>query len=175
MKMGTIFKSDLMNSFSLQIQKVPRGKGLGGTGQINYLVHSFGKPEDYKAWPKGWSHADLLPYFKKVSDIMNVMSSPEEEYLAEAFLMAEESLKLNNVTLQKGLYTVKRGSRWSTFHAHLQNAWNRKNLHILTNTLVSKVSFYFFLFLPWKKYILRLSKNYCLSNLVAIVGINEHK
>lgn len=123
------------------IQKVPRGKGLGGTGQINYLVHSFGKPEDYKAWPKGWSHADLLPYFKKVSDIMNVMSSPEEEYLAEAFLMAEESLKLNNVTLQKGLYTVKRGSRWSTFHAHLQNAWNRKNLHILTNTLVSKILF----------------------------------
>ncbi|CAD1477550.1 unnamed protein product [Heterotrigona itama] len=123
------------------IQNIPRGKGLGGSGQINHLVHSFGKPEDYKAWPKGWSHADLLPYFKKVSDIMNVMSSPEEEYLAEAFLMAEESLKLNNVTLQKGMYTVKRGSRWSTFNAHLQNAWNRRNLHILTNTLVSKILF----------------------------------
>ncbi|KAK9309695.1 hypothetical protein QLX08_000698 [Tetragonisca angustula] len=123
------------------IQNIPRGKGLGGSGQINHLVHSFGKPEDYKAWPKGWSHADLLPYFKKVSDIMNVMSSPEEEYLADAFLMAEESLKLNNVTLQKGMYTAKRGSRWSTFNAHLQNAWNRRNLHILTNTLVSKILF----------------------------------
>ncbi|XP_017880219.1 neither inactivation nor afterpotential protein G [Ceratina calcarata] len=123
------------------VQKVPRGKGLGGSGQINHLVHSFGKPEDYKAWPRGWSHADLLPYFKKVSDIMNVMSSPEDEYLAEAFLMAEESLKLNNVTLQKGMYTTKRGSRWSTFHAHLQNAWNRRNLHILTNTLVSRIFF----------------------------------
>ncbi|CAL7944804.1 unnamed protein product [Xylocopa violacea] len=123
------------------VQKVPRGKGLGGSGQMNHLVHSFGKPEDYKAWPRGWSHADLLPYFKKVSDIMNVMSSPEEEYLAEAFLMAEESLKLNNVTLQKGLYSTKRGSRWSTFNAHLQNAWNRRNLHILTNTLVSKILF----------------------------------
>ena len=72
---------------------------------------------------------------------MNVMSSPEEEYLAEAFLMAEESLKLNNVTLQKGMYTTKRGSRWSTFNAYLQNAWNRRNLHILTNTLVPKVRF----------------------------------
>nr|XP_003705892.1 PREDICTED: neither inactivation nor afterpotential protein G [Megachile rotundata] len=123
------------------IQKVPKGKGLGGSGQMNYLVHSFGRSEDYKAWPKGWSHADLLPYFKKVSDIMNVMSSPEKEYLAEAFLMAEESLKLNNVTLQRGLYTTKRGSRWSTFTAHLQNAWNRNNLHILMNTLVSKILF----------------------------------
>ncbi|CAK9825372.1 Neither inactivation nor afterpotential protein G [Anthophora retusa] len=123
------------------VQKVPRGKGLGGSGQMNHLVHSFGKPEDYKAWPKGWSYADLLPYFKKVSDIMNVMSSPEEEYLAEAFLMAEESLKLNNVTLQKGLFTTKRGSRWSTFNAHLEPVWNRRNLHILMNTLVSKILF----------------------------------
>ncbi|XP_076249639.1 neither inactivation nor afterpotential protein G [Calliopsis andreniformis] len=124
-----------------RVQKVPRGKGLGGSGQINHLVHSFGRSEDYKEWPKGWSHADLLPYFKKVFDIMNVMSSPEEEYLAEAFLMAEESLKLNNATLQKGLYTTKKGSRWTTFHAYLQSAWTRWNLHILTNTLVSKILF----------------------------------
>ncbi|KAG7203346.1 hypothetical protein KM043_013422 [Ampulex compressa] len=122
-------------------QKWPRGKGLGGSGQINYLVHSFGRPEDYKEWPKGWSHADLLPYFKKVTDIMNVMSIPEEEYLADAFTAAEESLEMNNVTLQKALYTAKRGTRWSTFQAYLQNAWNRKNLHILTNTLVSKILF----------------------------------
>lgn len=108
---------------------------------MNHLVHSFGKPEDYKEWPKGWSHADLLPYFKKVFDVMNVMSSPEEEHLAEAFLMAEESLMLTNATLQKGMYTAKSGSRWSTFHAYLQNAWNRRNLHILTYTLVSQVRF----------------------------------
>lgn len=139
------FKSEYIDKVFIeaQIQKVPQGKGLGGSGQMNHLVHSFGRSEDYKAWPKGWSHADLLPYFKKVSDIMNVMSSPEKEYLAEAFLVAEESLKLNNVTLQRGLYTTKRGSRRSTFNAHLQNAWNRINLHILTNTLVSKVRFLF--------------------------------
>ncbi|XP_053993692.1 neither inactivation nor afterpotential protein G-like [Hylaeus volcanicus] len=127
--------------FGNHIQKVPRGKGLGGSGQMNYLVHSFGRPEDYTGWPKGWSHADLLPYFKKVSDIMNVMSSPEEEYLIEAFLMADESFKLNNVTLQKGTFTTKKGSRWTSYHAYLQNAWNRRNLHILTNTLVAKILF----------------------------------
>ncbi|XP_031838816.1 neither inactivation nor afterpotential protein G [Nomia melanderi] len=123
------------------VQKVPRGKGLGGSGQMNHLVHSFGRPEDYDAWPDGWLHADLLPYFEKVSDIMNVMSSPEEEFLANAFLMSEDALNSSHVTLQKGLYTTRRGSRWTTFHAYLQNAWNRKNLHILTNTLVSKILF----------------------------------
>nr|XP_033322727.1 neither inactivation nor afterpotential protein G-like isoform X1 [Megalopta genalis] len=123
------------------VQKMPRGKGLGGTGQMNHLVHSFGRPDDYNGWPEGWSHADLLPYFEKVSDIMNVMSSPEEEFLVDAFLSAEDALNASHVTLQKGLYTVKKGSRWSTYHAYLQNAWNRNNLHILTNTLVSKIFF----------------------------------
>ncbi|XP_020287778.1 neither inactivation nor afterpotential protein G-like isoform X2 [Pseudomyrmex gracilis] len=122
-------------------QNWPRGKGLGGSGQLNYLVHSFGKSEDYKGWPKGWSHADLLPYFQRVSDSMNVIPMPEEEYLTKAFVLAEESLKLDNVSLRKAMYTAKKGSRWSTHHAYLQKAWNRENLHILTNTLVAKILF----------------------------------
>ncbi|XP_029659073.1 neither inactivation nor afterpotential protein G [Formica exsecta] len=133
-----VFSSRGFNGYK---QNWPRGKGLGGSGQLNYLVHSFGRPEDYKKWPKGWSHADLLPYFQKVSDIMNVVPMPEEEYLTKAFVLAEESLKLDNVSLRKAMYTAKRGTRWSTHHAYLQKAWNRKNLHILTNTLVTKIVF----------------------------------
>ncbi|KAL6435872.1 hypothetical protein ACFW04_005621 [Cataglyphis niger] len=133
-----VFSSRGFNGYK---QNWPRGKGLGGSGQLNYLVHSFGRPEDYKRWPKGWSHADLLPYFQKVSDIMNVVPMPEEEYLTKAFVLAEESLKLDNVSLRKAMYTAKKGTRWSTYHAYLQKAWNRKNLHILRNTLVTKILF----------------------------------
>ncbi|KMQ88422.1 neither inactivation nor afterpotential protein g-like protein, partial [Lasius niger] len=133
-----VFSSRGFNGYR---QNWPRGKGLGGSGQLNYLVHSFGRPEDYKRWPKGWSHADLLPYFQKVTDIMNVVPMPEEEYLTKAFILAEESLKLDNVSLRKAMYTAKRGSRWTTHHAYLQKAWNRKNLHILMNTLVTKILF----------------------------------
>lgn len=70
---------------------------------------------------------------------MNVVPMPEEEYLTKAFVLAEESLKLDNVSLGKAMYTAKKGNRWSTYHAYLQKAWNRKNLHILMNTLVTKV------------------------------------
>lgn len=122
-------------------QKCPRGKGLGGSGQMNYLVHSFGRPEDYKEWPKGWSHADFLPYFKKVSEIMNVITAPEEEYLTNAFVLAEEAFRFENATLRKAFFTAKKGLRQSAYHAYLQDAWNRQNLHILTNTLVSKIFF----------------------------------
>lgn len=71
---------------------------------------------------------------------MNVIPMPEEEYLTKAFVLAEESLKLDNVSLRKAMYTAKKGTRWSTYHAYLRKAWNRKNLHILMNTLVAKVS-----------------------------------
>lgn len=71
---------------------------------------------------------------------------PEEEYLTKAFVLAEESLKLDNVSLRKAMYTAKKGARWSTHHAYLQKAWNRKNLHILMNTLVAKVFIIFIVF-----------------------------
>ena len=48
---------------------MPRGKMLGGSSGINYLAHVRGHPGDYDAWAaggaKGWSYAEVLPYFKK--------------------------------------------------------------------------------------------------------------
>lgn len=48
----------------------PRGKGLGGSSNINYLVYSRGSPYDYNHWanhtnePK-WKYDNLLRYFKR--------------------------------------------------------------------------------------------------------------
>src|SRR5689334_7275833 len=48
---------------------VPRGKMLGGSSGINYLAQVRGHPGDYDAWAaggaRGWSYAEVLPYFKK--------------------------------------------------------------------------------------------------------------
>jgi choline dehydrogenase-like flavoprotein len=48
---------------------VPRGKMLGGSSGINYMAYVRGHPGDFDAWAdggaKGWSHAEVLPYFKK--------------------------------------------------------------------------------------------------------------
>jgi choline dehydrogenase len=49
---------------------VPRGKMLGGTSSINGMIYNRGIPLDYDTWAaqgcKGWSYADVLPYFKKL-------------------------------------------------------------------------------------------------------------
>src|SRR5207244_9089826 len=48
---------------------VPRGKMLGGSSGINYMMYVRGHPGDYDSWAAsgaaGWSYAEVLPYFRK--------------------------------------------------------------------------------------------------------------
>src|SRR6185437_7257788 len=50
----------------------PRGKVLGGSSSLNGLLYVRGQREDYDHWSKlgnkGWSFAEVLPYFKKSED-----------------------------------------------------------------------------------------------------------
>lgn len=123
----------------IQKQFLPRGKGLGGSGQINYLLHSFGIPEDYDKFPKGWSYADLSAYFKRVEEKIIIQEISGKEKLAKAFLKSEIEIDDENASFLLARNSLKNAARWSSYHAYLRNAWNRKNLHLLINTVVTKV------------------------------------
>jgi choline dehydrogenase len=51
---------------------IPRGRVLGGSSAINAMMWYRGHPHDYDAWAaggaKGWSFADVLPYFRRCED-----------------------------------------------------------------------------------------------------------
>ena len=53
----------------------PRGKALGGTSNLNYMLYVRGNANDYDSWAangaNGWRYKDVLPYFKKSENNKN--------------------------------------------------------------------------------------------------------
>ena len=62
---------------------VPRGKMLGGSSGINYMMYVRGHPCDFDTWAAGgatgWSYAEVLPYFRKSEGL-----APSHEIVIDA-------------------------------------------------------------------------------------------
>lgn len=143
----------------------PRGKVLGGSSSINAMVYTRGQHEDYDAWAAagnpGWSHDDVLPYFKRaehneriVDDYhgqggpLNVAESRNNHPAADAFIEAGvECQQRHNTDFngadQEGVgryqVTQVHGMRCSAAKAYLEPIQGRENLEIITRTRVLKV------------------------------------
>ncbi|XP_013775330.1 glucose dehydrogenase [FAD, quinone]-like [Limulus polyphemus] len=147
--------------------KWPRGKGLGGSSLINYMLYVRGNSRDYDNWAQqgayGWSWEDVFPYFLKSEDNRN----PEIAYngyhgrgglltvetpnyispLGHSFVEGGKTLGYPNIDIngpaQTGFTvpqgTVRNGARCSTSKAFLQDILNRPNLKILINAQVTKI------------------------------------
>jgi choline dehydrogenase-like flavoprotein len=144
----------------------PRGRMLGGSSGINAMVYIRGHPSDYDEWAaqgaKGWSFADVLPYFLRSESNerlagtlhgsegpLNVADLVSPNPINEVFLEACDQLQLPhnrdfNGSGQEGvgLYQVtqKKGERWSAARAYLPpEARARSNLRITTGTRATRV------------------------------------
>jgi choline dehydrogenase len=145
----------------------PRGKGLGGSSSINAMIYTRGNPYDYDHWQalgnKGWSFADVLPYFKKAEHQergaseyhgsggpLNVADLRCTNPLSQAFVAAGVELGLChnpdfNGLQQEGVgffqVTQKGGRRHSAAAAYLRPARRRRHLTVRTHTHVGRVLF----------------------------------
>ena len=146
----------------------PRGKVLGGSSVLNYMLYVRGNRGDYDAWSQagntGWSYEEVLPYFRKSEDnrnpylardrrhhgtggLLTVQEPPWKTPLALAFVeagveMGYDNRDCNGAT-QTGFMlpqaTIRRGSRCSTAKAFLRQARDRDNLDIALGSHVMKI------------------------------------
>jgi choline dehydrogenase len=146
----------------------PRGKVLGGSSSINAMVYVRGQPGDFDDWSsagaRGWSWAEVLPYFIKFEDhawgasefhgaggpvhVSDVSASVHP--LCRVFLRACEEIGIPSTRDFNGAQpegaglwqvTIKDGVRVSTSSAYLRPARARRNLEVQIDALATRLTF----------------------------------
>lgn len=146
----------------------PRGKILGGSSSINFMIYTRGNRRDFDAWAqagnRGWSYKDVLPYFLKsesanmddfnhtgyhnITGPLNVEYIQKRSEIAEAFVEGAKEFGLKqtdyNGESQLGVSyvqaTTKYGRRHSAYRAFIEPImFKRKNLKIYTFSRVTKI------------------------------------
>ncbi|GJQ78172.1 hypothetical protein Trydic_g2503 [Trypoxylus dichotomus] len=142
-----------------------RGKGLGGSSMLNYMIFSRGAKEDYDKWASlgnpGWSYEDVLPYFVKLENCTVPIRdelyrghdgpiSVQDTYhttATDTFVRAARNSGYNyvdyNGRTNRGVSffqaTTKDGFRCSGERCYIRPIKYRKNLTIRLNSHVTKV------------------------------------
>jgi choline dehydrogenase len=143
----------------------PRGKVLGGSSSINGLVYIRGNPWDFERWAAegatGWSYRDVLPYFRRaekreeggnryrggagpLQTRYGTLSNPlHAAWLGAAAQAGYPHTEDVNGFQQEGFgrmdMTVGEGRRSSAANAYLRPALRRRNLHLITHALATRV------------------------------------
>jgi choline dehydrogenase len=145
----------------------PRGRVLGGSSSINGMVYIRGHARDYDGWAaagaRGWSYAQVLPYFKRAEghvkgrDAYHGDAGPltvcapdfEASPLARAFVDAAIEAGYGfssdvNGERQEGFgridrTTTRKGRRASAARTYLAPALRRPNLTVTTHALAHRL------------------------------------
>lgn len=143
----------------------PRGRTLGGSSSINYMIYMRGNRADYDGWRAagcdGWGYDDVLPLFKRAEHNerlrdsfhgqggpLNVADLRFRHPLSEMFVAAAQAAGIPanadfNGAQQAGCgfyqVTQKDGARWSAASAYLRPALPRPNLQVVTRALTTRI------------------------------------
>ena len=142
-----------------------RGKVLGGSSSINVMASTRGHRGDYDRWAqkgcKGWSYADILPYFKRGETFadggdawrggdgpLQVQFASTRDPLFDAWVEAARATGLpvtddyngqQNEGFGRSQYTIGNGKRSSSAVAYLHPARKRPNLTVDVRAQVTRV------------------------------------
>ncbi|KAJ9594122.1 hypothetical protein L9F63_014438 [Diploptera punctata] len=147
---------------------VVRGKGLGGSSDINAMLYVRGNKLDYDNWAHlgntGWDFKNVLPYFKKSENNLDPDISKDTKYhstggylsvgrfpyqdtavqnLSAAFNEIGFKYVDFNAEKQTGIMisqvTQENGERFSSNRAFLKPIRKRQNIKVVTNIRITKI------------------------------------
>lgn len=142
-----------------------RGRVLGGSSSINAMAYIRGHALDYENWAamgaKGWSYAEVLPYFRKSESYdggadayrgdagpLSVHRATMRNRLFETFIEAGVQAGYPRSSDPNGFRqegfgpadtTVRKGRRSSSAEAYLHPVSRRPNLEVRTGALAQRV------------------------------------
>jgi choline dehydrogenase-like flavoprotein len=143
-----------------------RGKVLGGSSSINVMAYTRGHPGDFDRWAqkgaRGWSFAEVLPYFKRCeiweggesamrggAGLLGTQYAKTRDPLYEAWLEAAracgypvtEDYNVLHEGFGRSQYTIRNGRRCSSAVAFLRPAERRPNLTVAVRAMTTRVLF----------------------------------
>lgn len=143
----------------------PRGRGLGGSSLINGMGYFRGQPADYDSWAAqgapSWRWADLLPLFQRLErrpggdpawrgrdGALAVTDARFQHPSSNDFVAAAEQAGYPRTADFNGAqpegagliqFSIHEGRRHSSAEAFLYPIAGRRNLTVMTETLVDRV------------------------------------
>lgn len=145
----------------------PKGRALGGSSVVNFLLYTRGSRWDYDEWAQlgnyGWSWNEVLPYYRKLENVkipqfrdspyrgrngpLDIETAPYITPLLSAFYDAGKEFGYSvvdpNGERQLGFShaqaTMRNGRRCSANKAYLKPACHRPNLHISMKSWVTRI------------------------------------
>ncbi|KAF2886455.1 hypothetical protein ILUMI_19719 [Ignelater luminosus] len=142
-----------------------RGRGVGGSTVVNYMMYVRGNKEDFDKWGSknpGWDYESVLHYFKKYQNASlrledaiyhghnGSLSVEDVRLYPEAVKLFRKAAKQRGRDIldyngedQYGYSTIqamtKKGTRCSANKAFVEPTMGRKNLELLDHALVTRI------------------------------------
>ncbi len=145
---------------------LPRGRVHGGSSSVNGMIYMRGHSSDYDGWAqmgaRGWSYADVLPYFRKMEtswrgpgeyhgdsgplsvtpvDGSRLFQEPiRQSVVAAGYPQSDDLSGVSQEGFTGCEVTVDRkGRRASTARAYLKPALKRPNLTVLSGAQATRM------------------------------------
>uniref|UniRef100_A0A8D8WGD4 Glucose dehydrogenase [FAD, quinone] n=1 Tax=Cacopsylla melanoneura TaxID=428564 RepID=A0A8D8WGD4_9HEMI len=137
---------------------MPRGKALGGSSNMNFMMYLVGNPNDYNSWGSSdWNFKNVEKYFHKSfaeyyfaghandpiaynkTELWDMILNAGKELNIHKLMYKNKNINPNKVGTLHLKTNIKDGERLNTAKAFLAPIKDRPNLFVMKNTLVTKI------------------------------------